>query len=60
MRPAVARSARGACVRLGAETKLLLLDEPFAAVDAKVRQELRQWVRRLHDETGLTSIFRHA
>jgi sulfate transport system ATP-binding protein len=37
--------------------KLLLLDEPFAAVDAKVREELRQWLRRLHDEVGVTSIF---
>jgi sulfate transport system ATP-binding protein len=42
---------------LAPRPKLLLLDEPFAAVDAKVRQELRQWVRRLHDETGVTSIF---
>lgn len=37
--------------------KLLLLDEPFGAVDAKVREELRQWLRRLHDEMGVTSIF---
>jgi sulfate transport system ATP-binding protein len=37
--------------------RLLLLDEPFAAVDAKVREELRQWLRRLHDEVGVTSIF---
>ena len=36
---------------------LLLLDEPFGAVDAKVREELRQWLRRLHDEVGVTSIF---
>jgi sulfate/thiosulfate transport system ATP-binding protein len=42
---------------LAPRPKLLLLDEPFAAVDAKVRHELRQWVRRLHDETGVTSIF---
>ena len=39
------------------EPKLLLLDEPFGAVDAKVREELRQWLRRLHDEVGVTSIF---
>jgi sulfate transport system ATP-binding protein len=37
--------------------RVLLLDEPFAAVDAKVRQELRQWLRRLHDEVHATSIF---
>jgi len=37
--------------------KLLLLDEPFGAVDAKVREELRQWLRKLHDEVGVTSIF---
>jgi sulfate transport system ATP-binding protein len=42
---------------LAPRPKLLLLDEPFAAVDAKVRQELRQWVRRLHDETGVTTVF---
>jgi sulfate/thiosulfate transport system ATP-binding protein len=35
----------------------LLLDEPFGALDAKVRQELRSWLRRLHDEIGLTSVF---
>jgi sulfate transport system ATP-binding protein len=34
-----------------------LLDEPFGALDAKVRQELRQWIRRLHDEIHVTSIF---
>ncbi|HEX7478763.1 MAG TPA: sulfate ABC transporter ATP-binding protein [Polyangiales bacterium] len=42
---------------LAPEPKLLLLDEPFGAVDAKVREELRQWIRRLHDEVGVTSIF---
>jgi sulfate transport system ATP-binding protein len=42
---------------LAPEPKLLLLDEPFGAVDAKVREELRQWLRRLHDEVGVTSIF---
>ncbi len=36
--------------------KLLLLDEPFSAVDAQVRQELRQWLRRLHDDVPITSI----
>ncbi|HEU0068367.1 MAG TPA: TOBE-like domain-containing protein, partial [Nitrospiraceae bacterium] len=36
--------------------KLLLLDEPFGALDAKVRKELRRWLRRLHDELHITSI----
>ena len=36
---------------------MLLLDEPFGALDAKVRKELRQWLRRLHDELHITSIF---
>jgi sulfate/thiosulfate transport system ATP-binding protein len=42
---------------LAAEPKLLLLDEPFGALDAKVRQELRQWLRRLHENIGVTSLF---
>ncbi|MFA5139652.1 MAG: sulfate ABC transporter ATP-binding protein [Elusimicrobiota bacterium] len=42
---------------LAVEPKVLLLDEPFGALDAKVRQELRRWLRRLHDEIGLTSLF---
>jgi len=37
--------------------KVLLLDEPFGALDAKVRTELRQWLRRLHDEIHVTSLF---
>ena len=36
---------------------MLLLDEPFGSLDAKVRQELRRWLRRLHDEIRLTSVF---
>ncbi|HEY6395439.1 MAG TPA: sulfate ABC transporter ATP-binding protein [Candidatus Binataceae bacterium] len=42
---------------LAVEPRVMLLDEPFGALDAKVRAELRRWLRRLHDETHLTSIF---
>ena len=36
---------------------MLLLDEPFGALDAKVRKELRRWLRRLHDELHITTLF---
>jgi sulfate transport system ATP-binding protein len=42
---------------LAVEPSVLLLDEPFGALDAKVRQELRRWLRQLHDEVGVTSVF---
>jgi sulfate transport system ATP-binding protein len=42
---------------LAVEPKVLLLDEPFGALDAKVRKELRAWLRRLHDEVHVTSVF---
>src|SRR6185369_1111405 len=42
---------------LAVEPQVLLLDEPFGALDAKVRKELRAWLRRLHDEVHVTTVF---
>src|SRR5205823_12567331 len=42
---------------LAPEPKVLLLDEPFGALDARVRAELRDWLRRLHEEVHVTTVF---
>lgn len=42
---------------LAIKPSVLLLDEPFSALDAKVRQELRKWLRKLHDDLHITTIF---
>ena len=42
---------------LAIKPEVMLLDEPFGALDAKVRKDLRAWLRRFHDETHITSLF---
>jgi sulfate transport system ATP-binding protein len=50
------RQRMGLARALAVDPKVLLLDEPFGALDARVRKELRLWLRRLHDETGTTTL----
>jgi sulfate transport system ATP-binding protein len=50
------RQRMGLARALAIDPTVLLLDEPFGALDARVRKELREWLRRLHDETGTTTV----
>ena len=52
-----AAAGRPGARALAIEPRVLLLDEPFGALDAKVRKDLRKWLRHFHDQTHLTSLF---